>query len=608
MRKTRFAGLTQLEADENVFEDNASFLVRNPAIIDHFLEIGAVTHRHDAHPALGNPSAIPSGAVQTYGGTIPADLGIYVGYTLSDPDGGETLVSPILTVNTPQPLDPPQGALTLTPTYNSGALTVDTYYYAITLVDNMGGESLIGPVSSVDREPLGTFASITVDGLLVDVLANGATAWRLYRARGGEQLGYLASGNVNRYVDSGAECVDCGQAPPTVNNTNRSSLLIVQVPAGASGVASGAAGFNLYASLDGSFSGNSLLGTYPPASAGSAITFPALVLNEGEPPDVSTCVRGASLISAEDLAGLYWKRPVATSGLLPADPVGTVRMVSDKGAHGIPFIAGASAALGGFDWHAVDQIDYIVDGQGNRVNVPTGIVVGSGLRLIAAGDVGSAGLATRIGVSGSAGAGHLSSWPFEFQFGGSGGIGVEIRDLGGGSAALNVGQRQPVSTVKGGAVVLDGKRVIEFTGQAAVSDSGGGSALVTVTGDGGLIARTIASASMNLASGASGIMGLNLGLGYRLYGINADRPARLELYASSAYQLADAGRAAGVDPTGNHGVILDFFAPDTNRWALTPLVDGASMEAVPQTAIPITLTNRGTTGVVTVQIIYARTE
>lgn len=399
MNKTPFAGLTVLAPGESIQTDNASFVRENPAITDHFLEIGAVTHRHDAHAALADPVLAPSGTVFSTGGSIGPDISISLGYTLLDADGGETTLSPVDVISTDAPYEDPTSALEAVVSYASGSLGVNTFYYAITLTDGLGGETATGPVLSVDREPGSDVASITLFGLTDDFPVNDAVAWRLYRAVGGGALGYLASGTVDSFTDSGGTCVDCGQAPPNVNRTNRAQSFHAQVPS--SGFSSGAVAFNLYGSLDGSFGGDCRLGTFPLASGDTQLVFTALSFLDGNPPDVSTSVRGASRINADDLAGLTWNQPVASSGELP----------STSGVRGVARIAlaeslayaalGASGGLaGGAGWFPLPASIGVSDGDNDIPFSSELVFVGaSGARV----DVSASGAATMVRVAGGLG-------------------------------------------------------------------------------------------------------------------------------------------------------------------------------------------------------------
>ena len=485
MKKSTFAGLTQIEDNESPTSDNNSFFEENIERIDHLLQLGAVTHRHDARGALANPLATPSGAVTPAGGTIEADQAVTIGYTLLDDQGGETAVSPSVTLSTTPPLDGPTSPLTGVVTYSSGALMTANYMYAITLTDTGGGETPIGPIVSLDRDPGTSFASITLFGLNTDFAVTGANGWRLYKSVNGEPFGYYASGTAASFVDYGQGCVDCGQPPPTRNRTNAANKITVVVPGNASatsgsGVTSGASLFRVYGSLDGTFDGDSLLGEFPTASAGSGITYTALNFQAGRPPVQSTAVRGAARVDAETLTNNYWRSPVSASAALPqAERVGEVRFT----------------------------------------NLERGLYLAASAATVASGGIGWS---------------RITSPPDRFW----------------------------------------------------------------------------ASASINssLASGASGVLGIGLGPNWRLQRISASQSMRVRLYAASADQFADAGRAIGVDPYGDHGLYAEVVIPAGQlSYRLTPQVDGSSYEGVQQ-ANPLTVTRMAASGAAaTVAFEYMRT-
>src|SRR4051794_22637485 len=185
MRKTTFTGLTVLEPGEGLDTDNGAFIGRDRDTIDRFLHFGATLHRHDGKAGLLNPTQAPSGAVVASGSTIPSDLTISIGYTIEDPDGGETMLSPLAVVSTGPALDIPAAAPSARVDYSAGSLLVDTYYYALTWTDGDGGETPAGPAVAAEREPGFASGQVLLSNLTYGMAAEGAVGWRLFRAKGG---------------------------------------------------------------------------------------------------------------------------------------------------------------------------------------------------------------------------------------------------------------------------------------------------------------------------------------------------------------------------------------------------------------------------------------
>ncbi len=96
--------------------------------------------------------------------------------------------------------------------------------------------------------------------------------------------------------------------------------------------------------------------------------------------------------------------------------------------------------------------------------------------------------------------------------------------------------------------------------------------------------------------------------GYRLLKIETDIPARVRVYDSTAARTADASRPIGTDPTGAHGVILDFVTTvSILEWWLNPVVDGYTTAGTD--SVPVAITNlSGSTDTVTVTLTWIRSE
>lgn len=134
-------------------------------------------------------------------------------------------------------------------------------------------------------------------------------------------------------------------------------------------------------------------------------------------------------------------------------------------------------------------------------------------------------------------------------------------------------------------------------------------------GGGGAQPRTTATiTTASLASDASETGHVTLAKSYRLLRVAMDRAARLELYTTDAKRDADAGRAQGTDPTGDHGVVLDVALGGGDYTGildldLVPEVLGASLEDAPSTSIPYRVTNlSGSASPVAVTLTYQEIE
>lgn len=350
MHRTKFAGLTAPDPDDAALQvDGGSFANRNPDIIDFFLSIGAVTHRHDAHPPLASPQYAPSATISPSGGTIESGLDLYFGWTASDSYGGETVLSPATLVSTVDQAAPPTSTILAEFVSSAGVMPTGTYDYAITVMDAGGGEGVLGPSTTVQREAGFASGQVYLSGLTDDLLNDG-DRWRLWRADNGGPFNLIAVGTTADFVDYGIDPVDHAATPPLDSSRTRATSSVnVTLPevAGASANAvlqdSHATGFNLYLSLDGTFASPALVAVFPIASAGVTITLTDTFTEPGAPPEVATSIRGANKIDPDfELIDWHWKRPVAASGDLPlgsATASGDVRMVISEG---VPYTFTAS--------------------------------------------------------------------------------------------------------------------------------------------------------------------------------------------------------------------------------------------------------------------------
>lgn len=124
---------------------------------------------------------------------------------------------------------------------------------------------------------------------------------------------------------------------------------------------------------------------------------------------------------------------------------------------------------------------------------------------------------------------------------------------------------------------------------------------------GPMVSRQVATFTTgSLADNASDTGTVTLAPGYRLLRVATDKPARVRLYTSTAARTGDSSRPPGTDPTGDHGVILDFVTTADLDWGLSPTVDGY-LDAGADVPWAVTNTS-GSTGAVTVTLTWVQTE
>lgn len=462
MRKTLFAGLTQLDPLDPLSTDDFSFQAENPDIIDRLLELGARTHRHDGRIALADPVDAPTAVAFDSGGTIPGDVSIEFAYTYVDEHRGETAASPIGSVTTPAGIAEPTNPPGASADYTAGELLPDTYYYAITWLDGAGGETMLGPIVAVDVDPGYASAQVNLDGLTADQ-PTGAVGWKLYRARGGEDFHIIEQGSSDTLTDDGTLCPDCTAGPPEANTTAARASVDVTVPT----VPAGAAYWQLYGRVGSDWDTFSFLAS---GTAADTVTLTSFSPTFGRPPARSLSVAGATQIDPDtDILDWHWKRPVAASGSLGSGSLGDVRLVTNSGElFGVLASAGAGGASA---W--------------------TKLASGVG-----GGGAGSIELVT------ASGDGQASS-PSTLIFRGSGSIEVDVQDLGG-SALVTIDDGGMVYEAFGSAAFQD--QYVDHWGsddRSSYTYMVGASSDLTATGGGVRLAADTTNLEMYYASAGS---------------------------------------------------------------------------------------------------------
>jgi hypothetical protein len=131
------------------------------------------------------------------------------------------------------------------------------------------------------------------------------------------------------------------------------------------------------------------------------------------------------------------------------------------------------------------------------------------------------------------------------------------------------------------------------------------------TGSAATLSRgTVSFTSGTLANTAVETGTVALGMRFDLLRASASAACRLRLYQTAAHRTADAGRAIGVTPVGDHGVIADiYFVPGALDLRLPPLPPGANLEDTPTADIPYSLQNlSGGSAAITINLLRLRLE
>lgn len=186
---------------------------------------------------------------------------------------------------------------------------------------------------------------------------------------------------------------------------------------------------------------------------------------------------------------------------------------------------------------------------------------------------------------------------------------------------LPAGYRPPARVTgqgMGGRVDVNTDGTVIFVGGEAYQSLDGITFSTLAAGGGEIIgsfaplARRWASATINLASGASGVVDFTgSAAGERLLKISTNRRARVRMYGDSAARVADHTRAPATDPTGDHGVLLDYMNTATASGAISrvaPHVDAHNLDDPAANKQYLSVMNYDLAGNVVVAFLYIPTE
>ena len=158
-----------------------------------------------------------------------------------------------------------------------------------------------------------------------------------------------------------------------------------------------------------------------------------------------------------------------------------------------------------------------------------------------------------------------------------------------------------------GITVSSSATSLNFVGSGVSATASGSEVTVTIGGTGGGTGRqTMNITTASLTDGSTQNGSAPMAAAYRIYSITVDRACRIRLYPNGTYRTADAGRAIGTDPTGDHGVMLDAAFTGAGTLTMSPMVDGFVYSG---TDVIYAIENRsGSTASVSVDFLYVGTE
>jgi len=151
---------------------------------------------------------------------------------------------------------------------------------------------------------------------------------------------------------------------------------------------------------------------------------------------------------------------------------------------------------------------------------------------------------------------------------------------------------------------------LNFVGSAvqATDDLANDRTVVTISAEVGLPVRnTVDYTTSELDSKTSESFTLAVEPGWRCFKLWTSRAARVRLYETAAQRDTDIVRQIGNDPTGNHGLLLEFITRGAEEWAFSPTVDMHSDDGSPNYYGTITNLDESN-GTVQVIFHYVRTE
>lgn len=166
-------------------------------------------------------------------------------------------------------------------------------------------------------------------------------------------------------------------------------------------------------------------------------------------------------------------------------------------------------------------------------------------------------------------------------------------------------QGDPGATGAAGAVGATGPK--GDTGNTGPAGPAGPAGPQGPAGEGGVVSRATEAIVLSTLTPAAEVeVDLTLFAGVRILRVQSTKKARVRAYPSDAYRDSDSARSPGTDPSGDHGVLMDFnLSSDLDIWT-SPVPELYSADG--SSTLRLLVKNQDVTTGLTVTLTYVRNE
>ncbi len=233
MAKTTNFGLNKFGQEGRISDEGYKFSLKDRDIIDTLL---FTLYQHD-HRAVNQftfigPQHEPTLTLNATGGTLPASTDLFYRISYRDNLGNETEGSISAFVRTIAPILPPDSASLATAT-TGGTLTPGTYKYALSYYQ-VNAQTRAPNIQTISI-PTGTVTNTVT--ITLPLIEPDATGWKIYRKGPGDIEYWLLDTVVAGatppidYVDDGSLSPNCDKKRPTINDTNSTNSVTIDIDA-----------------------------------------------------------------------------------------------------------------------------------------------------------------------------------------------------------------------------------------------------------------------------------------------------------------------------------------------------------------------------------------